>query len=183
MKKISVLAAESVPGGQPDFRLLFESAPGMLLVVDHRLRFIAASDAYLELISTPREDLIGRDLLEINFPDADSSGNLVSSLKNLCQRVLQSRRVDASVQKYRLPDNEGWEPVERCLKAVVSPVLLRRFCLEFSSPFLPLSRLARGRAWAWQQSSGLSNKAMGIPRFQALRGKEPLSESTFPRRV
>ncbi|HEY6672757.1 MAG TPA: hypothetical protein VIZ91_09685, partial [Solirubrobacterales bacterium] len=37
---------------QPDFRAMFEAAPGLYLVLDPELRIVAASDAYLEATMT-----------------------------------------------------------------------------------------------------------------------------------
>ena len=46
--------------GEPDFRALFEAAPGLYLVLDPELRIVAASDAYLRATMTKREDVQGR---------------------------------------------------------------------------------------------------------------------------
>ena len=58
--------AAARPG--PDFRRLFESAPGLYLVLAPDLRIVAASDAYLRATMTHREDILGRGLFEV-FPD------------------------------------------------------------------------------------------------------------------
>jgi PAS domain-containing protein len=46
----------------PDFRVLFESVPGLYLVLDPSLRIVAASDAYLRATLTRREEILGRDV-------------------------------------------------------------------------------------------------------------------------
>ena len=51
-----------------DYRLLFESVPGLYLVLDPSFRIVAASDAYLAATMRRREELIVRDLFEV-FPD------------------------------------------------------------------------------------------------------------------
>src|SRR5512132_2684606 len=86
----------------PDFRALFEAAPGLYLVLAPDLTIVAVSDAYLRATMTRREDILGRGLFEI-FPDnpddpkATGEANLRSSL----ERVLSHRRSDAmAVQKY-----------------------------------------------------------------------------------
>jgi PAS domain-containing protein len=53
---------------QPDFRTLFEAAPGLFLVLDPELRIVAASDAYLDATMTQREEIIGRGIFDV-FPD------------------------------------------------------------------------------------------------------------------
>ena len=51
----------------PDFRVLFESAPGLYLVLTDQFRIAAASDAYLRATMTRREDLVGRSIFDA-FP-------------------------------------------------------------------------------------------------------------------
>ena len=45
----------------PDFRTLFESAPGLYLVLTPNLTIVAASDAYLHVIMTKRAEVLGRN--------------------------------------------------------------------------------------------------------------------------
>jgi PAS domain-containing protein len=59
-------AAEPVP--VPDFRALFEAAPGSYLVLDPGLRVVAVSDAYLRATMTEREAIAGRGIFDV-FPD------------------------------------------------------------------------------------------------------------------
>lgn len=72
-------------GPVPDFRLLFESAPGLYLVLDPELTIVAASDAYLVATMTKRDEIVGRGMFDV-FPDnADDVGatgvaNLQASL-------------------------------------------------------------------------------------------------------
>ena len=42
-----------------DFRALFESAPGLYLVLTPALAIAAVSDAYLQATRTKREDILG----------------------------------------------------------------------------------------------------------------------------
>ncbi len=50
----------------PDFRVLFESAPGLYLVLSPALTIIAASDAYLHAtMSAPRGDSGPPDLRDL----------------------------------------------------------------------------------------------------------------------
>src|SRR5437867_1495428 len=48
-------AGSSTPPCAPDFRVLFESAPGLYLVLSADLKIVAASDAYLRATMTKRE--------------------------------------------------------------------------------------------------------------------------------
>jgi len=52
----------------PDFRLLFESVPGLYLAVAPDLTIVAVSDAYLRATKTERSALLGRRFLDV-FPD------------------------------------------------------------------------------------------------------------------
>jgi PAS domain-containing protein len=50
------------------FKALFESAPGLFLVLTPQLRIVAVSDAYLLATKTKRDDILERGLFEV-FPD------------------------------------------------------------------------------------------------------------------
>ena len=114
-------------GPQPDFRALFESAPGCYLVLDPDLVIVAVSDAYLRATMTRRADLAGRPVFEA-FPDnpedpaTEGTRNLQASLA----RVLREKKSDAmSVQKYDIqrPDEEGGGFEERFWSPYNVPVL------------------------------------------------------------
>jgi signal transduction histidine kinase len=111
----------------PDFRALFEAAPGLYLVLTPDLTIAAVSDAYLRATMTRREDIVGRDLFDV-FPDnpddpaATGSRNLKASL----DRVKRQLAPDVmAVQKYdiRRPAAEGGGFEERHWSPVNSPVL------------------------------------------------------------
>ena len=110
-----------------DFRFLFESAPGLYLVLDPELVIVAVSDAYLRATMTRREDILGRGLFEVfpdnpDDPDATGVGNLRASL----DRVRRDRVPDAmAVQKYdiRRPESEGGGFEVRYWSPLNTPVL------------------------------------------------------------
>jgi len=118
----------SVPVSQtPDFKALFESIPGLYLVLSPDLKIIGASDAYLAATMTVREHILGRGIFEV-FPDnpADPRADGVRNLRTSLERVLSSRKPDAmAVQKYdvRRPPSAGGEFEERYWSPVNSPVL------------------------------------------------------------
>ncbi len=106
------------PSG-PDFRALFEAAPGLYLVLTPALVIVGASDAYLRATMTKREEVLARDLFDV-FPDNpdDPGATGVSNLRASLERVLRLRRPDAmAVQKYdvRRPDGSfeerHWSPL------------------------------------------------------------------------
>jgi PAS domain S-box-containing protein len=110
----------------PDFRALFESAPGLYLVLTPNLKIVAVSDAYLRATMTKREDILGQNLFYV-FPDNpdDPAASGVSNLRSSLERVLRNRASDAmAIQKYdiRRPEAEGGEFEERYWSPVNSPV-------------------------------------------------------------
>jgi signal transduction histidine kinase/ActR/RegA family two-component response regulator len=110
----------------PDFRTLFESAPGLYLVLTPTLDIVAVSDAYLRATMTRREEILGRGLFEV-FPDNpdDPTATGVSNLRASLERVMRKRIPDAmAVQKYdiRRPESEGGRFEERYWSPVNSPV-------------------------------------------------------------
>jgi len=113
-----------------DFRALFESAPGLYLVLTPGLRIVAASDAYLRATMTTREEILGRGVFDVfpdNPDDPDATG--VRNLRASLDRVLELRSGDAMpVQKYdvRRPASEGGEFEERYWSPFNSPVLNTR---------------------------------------------------------
>jgi signal transduction histidine kinase/DNA-binding response OmpR family regulator len=112
---------------EPDFRALFEAAPGLYLVLDPTLRIVAASDAYLAATMTKRNDILDRDLFDV-FPDNpdDVGATGVSNLRASLERVLAHRAPDTmAVQKYdiRRPVEEGGGFEVRYWSPVNSPVL------------------------------------------------------------
>jgi signal transduction histidine kinase len=96
---------------QPDFRAMFEAAPGLYLVLDPELRIVAASDAYLEATMTRREEIVGRAIFDV-FPDnpEDPEATGVSNLSASLELVRRWRVPDTmAIQKYdiRRPLEEG----------------------------------------------------------------------------
>lgn len=112
---------------QPDFQALFESAPGLYLVLTPDLTILAVSDAYLRATMTKRGEILGRHLFDV-FPDNpdDPTATGVSNLRASLNRVVQNRSSDAmAVQKYdiRRPESGGGGFEERHWSPVNSPVL------------------------------------------------------------
>ena len=111
----------------PDFRALFESAPGLYLVLAPDLTIVAVSDAYLRATMTERDQILGRGIFDV-FPDNpdDPQATGVANLRASLGRVLAERRPDVmAVQKYsiRRPEGEGGGFEERHWSPVNSPVV------------------------------------------------------------
>jgi signal transduction histidine kinase len=115
------------PGGQaPDFRALFEAAPGSYLVLDPGLCVVAVSDSYLRATMTERGAILGRGVFDV-FPDnpADPEPSGVRNLRASLQRVIRDGVTDAMpVQRYdiRKPESDGGEFEKRFWSPVNSPV-------------------------------------------------------------
>ena len=117
---------------EPDFRTLFESAPGLYLVVEPdapRYTVVAASDLYLRATMRKREEILGRGLFEVwppNPAEPESTGvdNTAASL----ERVIRNRAPDTmAVQRHdvRQPEQEGGAVEKRFWSPVNSPVFGR----------------------------------------------------------
>lgn len=112
-----------------DFKLLFERAPGLFLVLrpDPDFTILGASDAYLHATLTKRDKIIGHGLFDV-FPDNpdDPAATGVHNLRASLERVLATKATDAmAVQKYDVlrPENAGGGFEERYWSPVNSPVL------------------------------------------------------------
>jgi signal transduction histidine kinase/ActR/RegA family two-component response regulator len=108
-----VTEGAATPAGRPrpDFQSLFESAPGLYLVLDPDLVIVAVSDAYLAATMTRREEILGRGLFEVfpdnpDDPEATGVGNLAASLERVRRNLVADTM---AVQKYdiRRPASEG----------------------------------------------------------------------------
>jgi signal transduction histidine kinase/DNA-binding response OmpR family regulator len=111
----------------PDFKALFESAPGLYLVLDPDLIIVAVSEAYLNATMTKRAEILGRGLFEV-FPDNpdDPEATGVTNLRTSLDRVRHELVADTmAVQKYdiRRPEAEGGGFEVRYWSPLNSPVL------------------------------------------------------------
>lgn len=98
---------------------LFESLPGLYLVLTPEFVIVSVSDAYLKATMTTREGILGKGLFEV-FPDNPDELNAtgVSNLRSSLERVLEKGEPDVmAIQKYdvRRPDGvfeeHYWSPI------------------------------------------------------------------------
>ncbi|WP_294399717.1 PAS domain S-box protein [Prosthecobacter sp.] len=98
---------------------LFESLPGLYLVLTPDFKIVAASDAYLTATMTTREGIVDRGLFEV-FPDNpdDPQADGVSNLRASLNRVLANGEADTmAIQKYDVRGPDGafeeryWSPI------------------------------------------------------------------------
>lgn len=121
--------------GTPDFRVLFESAPGLYLVLRPDFTIVAVSDAYLAATMTHRDEIMGCGIFEV-FPDNpdDPAASGVSNLRASLERVHDGLAPDTmAVQKYdiRRPQSEGGGFEVRYWSPINSPVLGTNGRLEY----------------------------------------------------
>lgn len=108
------------------FRALFESVPGMYLILKPDLTIVGASNAYLHATMTKREEIMGRGLFDV-FPDNpnDPGADGVSNLRSSLERVLKNGSADTMpIQKYdvRNPESELGDFEEKYWSPINSPV-------------------------------------------------------------
>jgi signal transduction histidine kinase len=119
----------------PDFQRIFETVPGLYLVLTPGLVIVAASDAYLHATMQQRKAVLWRELFEV-FPDNpdDPSADGVYNLRASLDRVKQHGIADEmGVQKYdiRKPASAGGGFEERFWSPVNTPVFNSRGELEY----------------------------------------------------
>ena len=110
----------------PDFRQLFQSVPGLYLVLVPDLTIIAVSDAYLHATMTQRETILARNLFDV-FPDNpdDPTATGVQNLRASLERVLKHGVADTmALQKYDIRQPESQHEIfeERYWSVINSPV-------------------------------------------------------------
>ncbi len=94
---------------QPDFKALFESAPGPSLILAPDQTVVAATDAYLRAAGIQRDQIAGRKLLDVCSLSDSAIIRIAGNLGPSIQRVLQSRAQDTMpVQRV---GEKYWRPV------------------------------------------------------------------------
>ncbi len=104
-----------------DFKAVFESTPGLFLLLSPDLIIQAVSDEYLAATMTRRDDILGRPLFDV-FPDNpnDPTANGVSNLRQSLNTVLRTKAAHAMpAQKYDIRRADGtfeerfWDPINK----------------------------------------------------------------------
>lgn len=97
-------AAPDVASLRLDFEALFAALPSPYMVLDRRLRYVAANEAYAEVTGRAREDLLGRCIFDL-FPNEGESGEL---LRASFERVLETGLPDSiAFIPYPIPGPSG----------------------------------------------------------------------------
>jgi PAS domain-containing protein len=163
-----------------DFRTLFESTPGLYLVLTRELTIVAVSNAYLRATMTTRDQILGRGIFEIfpdNPDDPDATG--VRNLRASLERVLQFGRADVmAVQRYdvRRPEDPGgpfehryWSPFNTAVTGGDGKVAFIIHRVEDVTEFVHLQQARQH----WQEeTAALQSRAAQIETEVYLRSQE-----------
>jgi PAS domain S-box-containing protein len=108
------------------FKSLFESAPGLFVVLTPDLKIVAASDAYLRATMTKREEILGKEIFEV-FPENPEDPSVTGPryLRESLERVRRNKTPEVmAVGRYdvRRPEAEGGGFEERYWSPVNAPV-------------------------------------------------------------
>ncbi|MDQ1468965.1 MAG: hypothetical protein QOJ99_445, partial [Bryobacterales bacterium] len=176
-------AAKSIPieKARPglDFRLLFESTPGLFVVVlpDAPIfTIVAVSEAYLRAAKRSREELVDQGIFEVfATPGNPVHTATLQNLRSSFERVLSGRQPDSMlVQKYDIPD--GTAVQERYWSPQNSPVFDSdgevAFIIHRVEDVTDFARLKRIEAEHGELSGELHIRSGQIEAELVLRGRQ-----------
>jgi PAS domain S-box-containing protein len=166
----------------PDFRALFDAAPGLYLVIrpdDPVYTIVAVNKAYAQATMTEPDKLIGRALFEV-FPDNpdDPHASGVRNLRASLRQVLATKARQAmAAQKYdiRRPESEGGGFEERHWSPVNTPILKDgevQFIIHCVEDVTELLRLKDIEAEQGKLTDQLRNHAGNVEAELFLRGRQ-----------
>jgi PAS domain S-box-containing protein len=104
---------------QAELQSLFESLPGLYLVLTPDLKIVAASDAYLKATLTTREGILGHSLFDV-FPDNpdDAGTKAVANMQASIDRVMRNAAPDTmAIARHDIRGPDGvfveryWSPI------------------------------------------------------------------------
>ena len=108
---------------QPDYKALFESVPGLYLVLDPELRIVAASDAFLKATMTSREAIVGRPLFDAFPGRAEGQQRAVRAALEELRRTKTTQSVAGLKYALARPADHGGGFDERYWSARYTPVV------------------------------------------------------------
>ena len=102
--------SSNIPDNLPGdlFKVLFEKSPGSLLVKTDTPRFtiLAASDAYLNITSVTREDVLGKGFFEV-FPEDNDLPDDDTTARKVFTKVIETcEKLDVPVYRYDVFESE-----------------------------------------------------------------------------
>src|SRR5713226_1305849 len=170
----------------PDFRALFESAPGLYLVLlrDQAFTIVAVNNAYLIATMTKREEILGHGVFDV-FPDnpADHAATGARNLRASLERVVRDQTpATMPLQQYdiRRPESAGGGFEERYWSIVNIPVLNEarqcRYIIHRVEDVTEFVRLKHLEVEQDRQSEELRARAASME-YEILRRSRELDEA------
>ncbi len=172
--------------GRAVLQSLFDSLPGLFLVLTPDLNIVSVSDAYLTATMTKREDLLGRGIFEV-FPDnpdepgATGSTNLRASF----ERVRVTRMPDTmAIQKYDIRRPDGvfeeryWSPINSPVLGADQQIEYFIHRVEDVTEFLR-QKAQSGDTAAPADARG-ANGSGDVPELAAVAGRQPTAAGHQP---
>ncbi len=89
-----------------DFKPVFETIPGLYLILAPDLTIAAASNAFLETLSMKRNSIVGHRLPEI-FPDTDNADDSGSARYSVNQVLQHGRPHQMAMRRYDVSNKNG----------------------------------------------------------------------------
>jgi PAS domain S-box-containing protein len=121
-----------------DFRLLFETTPGLVAILlpdDPNFTVVAASNAYLKAVNKTRDELLGRSLFETLSKAAEVNDcTAIQQIQASLRRVITSRQPDTiPLATYDFPDSSSPNPArnDRLWTLVNRPILNADSSIKF----------------------------------------------------
>jgi signal transduction histidine kinase len=167
-----------------NFEIIFESVPGLYLVLKPDFTIVAVSQAYLNATMTSRDQIIGKNLFDV-FPDNpdDPLATGVNVLRGSLNEVLRTARPHTmAIQKYdiRKPDGEFevryWSPLNKPVIGKANEVIYIIHRVEDVTEFVKMKESDDVKANATEQlrlnasamERELYNRAQEIQRANSL---------------
>jgi PAS domain-containing protein len=94
LRELDFQGVAPIGGAAPDFRALFESAPGLYLVLAPDFTIVAASDAWCVATLTGREHVVGRNLFDVLLDGSEGTAATpagIGDLRHSLMAVLEHR--------------------------------------------------------------------------------------------
>ncbi len=93
---------------RPEFELLFNTCPGLYLVLDPQFQIVAVTDSYLEATKTVRNNILGQNIFDVFPDDPNEEATGVRNLRASLEYVRANRVADTmAVQRYPIRVTEG----------------------------------------------------------------------------
>ena len=161
-----------------EFRRIFDASPNPYMVLDARLRYVAANPAYLAATGSRLEDLLGKSVPE-SFPHDPSDPNNANTriLMASFERVLATREADViALIHYRVPSRSGGPAEDRFWSASHTPILGEDGAVEYIVQHtVDVTEVEKGRTsgpLSGQVEAGIMQRAQAVQAANLSLGSE-----------